>query len=176
MAKIEITILEGANGIKFGSNASEVHNAFGDDFKNYKNKKLTDSDNEFLMKVAKKMSEISGKPASNYKKYLTEDTEFDNDPCDYYPFCMIDYDDNDKFSAIEIYSDKKIQLIVNAIDCSNFNIETLKSLADDFVWDKVETSWISLKKEICIFCPENDKIVECVLFGCPGYYDSLDED
>ena len=175
MAKIDIILLESVNGVKFGSDAEAIHKAFGEDFKNYKDKKLTDSDNEFLLKVAEKMSEISGKPVSNYTKYLTEENELDNDPCDYYPFCMIDYDDNDKFSAIEIYSDKKTDLIVNGIDCSDFNIETLKSLADDFVWDKEETSWTSLKKEICIYCPEDDKTVKCVLFGCPGYYDFLDE-
>ena len=175
MAKIDIILLESVNGVKFGSDAEAIHKAFGEDFKNYKDKKLTDSDNEFLLKVAEKMSEISGKPVSNYTKYLTEENELDNDPCDYYPFCMIDYDDNDKFSAIEIYSDKKTDLIVNGIDCSDFNIETLKSLADDFVWNKEETSWTSRKKEICIYCPEDDKTVECVLFGCPGYYDFLDE-
>lgn len=171
MTKIDIILLESANGVKFGSDAKAVHKAFGDNFKNYKDKKLTDSDNEFLMKVAERMSEITGKPVSNYTKYLTEDTEFDYDPCDYYPFCMIDYDENDKFTAIQIYSDKETNLIVNGTDCSDFNIATLKSLADDFVWEPQDTSWTSYKKEISLYCPENKNTVECVLFGCPGYYD-----
>ena len=172
MTKLDIILLESANGVKFGSDAEAVHKAFGDNFKNYKDKKLTDSDNEFLMKVAEKMSEISGKPVSNYTKYLTEETEFDNDPCDYYPFCMIDYDDNDKFNAISVYADEKTKLFVDGKEY-NFDFATLLTLADDFVEEENKTTYISHSKQISIWCPDGDKRVESILFGCPGYWDSL---
>ena len=38
MAKIEISILKGANGLQFGSDAASVHKTFGNDFKNYEEK------------------------------------------------------------------------------------------------------------------------------------------
>ena len=170
MVKIEITILESANGVKFGSDPSEVHKVFGNSFKNYKNKKLTTSDNDFLLNVAERMAKISGRPVTDYTKYLKEETEFDYDPCDYYFFCMIDYDANEHFNAISVYANHKTTLIVNGKDCSDFNISTLKSFADDFIWDSLTTSWTSYSKQISLFCPENQDIIELVLFGCPEYY------
>ena len=127
------------------------------------------------MKVAEKMSEISGKPVSNYTKYLTEETEFDNDPCDYYPFCMIDYDESDRFNAISVYADEKTKLIVDGKEYS-FDFATLLTLADDFVEEENKTSYISYSKQISIWCPDGDKRVESILFGCPGYWDSFKEE
>ena len=175
MAKIEISILQSANGVKFGSDAAAVHKVFGDNFKNYKDKELTDSDKVFLMKVAEKMSEISGRPVTDYSKYIDEETEFDHDPCDYYPFCMIDYDENDRFNAISIYSDDKTKLFVDGKEYS-FDFETLLTLADDFVEEENKTSYTSYSKQISIWCPDGDKRVESVNFGCSGYWDSLKED
>lgn len=171
MAKIEISILESVNGLKFGSDAAAVHKVFGDNFKNFKDKELTDTDKDFLMKVAERMSEISGRPVTDYSKYIDEKTEFDYDPSDYYPFCMIDYDEKDRFNAISIYSDKKTKLIVNGKEYS-FDLNTLLTLADDFFEEENKTSYISYSKQISIWCPDGDKRVESVLFGCPGYYNS----
>lgn len=170
MAKIEISILKGANGLQFGSDAASVHKMFGNDFKNYEEKELTTSDKDFLMKVAERMSEISGRPVTDYTKYIEEDNEFDHDPCDYYSFACIDYDDNKKFSAISIYSDQKTKLIVDGKDCSSFDLQTLLSLADDFVEEENKTSYTSYTKQIGIWCPDADGRVECILFGKPDYY------
>ena len=175
MNKIEIKILQSANGVKFGSEPSTIHKIFGDNFDNYKDKKLTPSDENFLMQVAERMSEISGKPVSEYSKYFEEDNEFDYDPCDYYSFCLIDYDENDKFNAISIYSNQGTKLIVDGKDYSSFDLQKLLTLADDFVEEENKSSYTSYSKQINIWCPDGDGRVESVLFGCPGYYDKLDK-
>ena len=175
MAKIEISILQSANGVKFGSDAAAVHKVFGDNFKNYKDKELTSEDKDYLLKTAKEFAEMSGRPLSDFTKYINEETEFDYDPCDYYSFCMIDYDENDRFNAISIYSDDKTKLFVDGKEYS-FDFETLLTLADDFVEEENKTSYTSYSKQISIWCPDGDKRVESVNFGCPGYWDSLKED
>ena len=171
MAKIEISLLKSANGVQFASDGDAVHKVFGNNFKNNEKKKLTSADKDFMLKIAERMSKISGQPITDFTKYLDDDYDFDKDTSYYYSFCKIDYDENDKFNAIEIYSDQKTQLIVDGKDCSDFSIAKLRTLADDFVWDSLNTSWVSQSKQIGIYCPENDKTVECVLFGCPSYYD-----
>lgn len=175
MDKIEIAILQSANGVKFGSTPANIHKAFGDDFENFKDKKLSSEDKNFLTEVAKKFSEMSGRPISSFMEYFEEDNEFDYDPCDYYSFCLIDYDDNDKFNAISIYSDQGTQLIVDGKDFSSFDLQKLLTLADDFEEKENKTSYISNSKQIGIWCPDGDGRVESILFGCPGYYDSLND-
>jgi hypothetical protein len=170
MAKIEISILKSVNGLKFGSDADSVHKTFGNRFKNYEDKELSASSMDFLMKTAKEFAEMTGRPLSDFTKYLDESSEFDVDFRDFYSFASIDYDERKRFAAIEIYSDKNTKLIVDGIDCSSFDLETLLSLADDFVVEENNTSYTSYSKQIGIWCPDGDDRVECVLFGEEGYY------
>ena len=170
MVKIEISVLNSANGLNFGSDKDAVHKVFGDNFKNYEDKELSPESIDYLMKTAQEFAEMSGRPVTDFTKYITEDNEFDHDPCDYYPFACIDYDDNKKFSAISIYSDQKTKLIVDGKDCSSFDLQTLLSLADDFVEEEDKTSYTSYTKQIGIWCPDADGRVECILFGKPNYY------
>ena len=113
MAKIEISLLKSANGVQFASDGDAVHKVFGNNFKNNEKKKLTSADKDFMLKIAERMSKISGQPITDFTKYLDDDYDFDKDTSDYYSFCKIEYDENDKFNAIEIYSDQKTQLIVD---------------------------------------------------------------
>lgn len=157
---------------KFGSDKSSVHKAFGNDFEKYEDKELSSKSMDFLMKTAKEFAEMTGRPLSDFTKYFNNDNEFDSDPCDYYSFCKIDYDDNGRFDAIEIYSDQKSELIVDGKDFLDFEIKKLLILADDFVSEENNTSYTSYTKQIGIWCPDGDDRVECVLFGKPGYYQS----
>ena len=171
MVKFEIILLKNVNGLKFGASSQEVHTEFGSEYE-HASEKLTTEDKDFLLEVSKRMSEMSGRPLEDFTKYDKE--EFDSDTSDYYSFCRIDYDE-EGFEAIEIYSDKETKLIVNGKDYSNFDLQTLLTLADDFQEKENKTSYISNSKQIGIWCPDGDGRVESILFGCPGYYDSLND-
>ena len=169
MDKFDVELLKSINGVKFGSKAAEVHKVFGEDFKK-NDRELDDSDKEYLMKIAQRMSEMSGRPIEDFTKYIDKDEDFERDSSDYYSFCRIDYDENDSFECIEIYSDQSSQLIVDGKDFSSFDLKSLLSLADDFVEEEKGTSYTSYTKQIGIWCPDGDGRVECILFGKPGYY------
>ncbi len=169
MDKFNIQVLKSINGVKFGSKASDVHKVFGEDFKK-NDRELDSSDKEYLMKIAQRMSEMSGRPLEDFTKYIDKDEDFERDTGDYYSSCRIDYDENGDFESIEIYSDEGSQLIVDGKNCSNFDLQTLLSLADDFVEEEKSTSYISFTKQIGIWCPDADGRVECILFGKPNYY------
>ena len=171
MAKIEIKLLQGVNGLKFGANASSVHKVFGNNFENDKNKDLTSDDKDYLLKIAKEFSKMSGRPLEEFTKYLDKDMDFEKENSDYYSFCMIDYDYNEKFSAISIYSDQNIQLFVEGKDCSKFDLKTFLSLADDFVIEEEKTIYKSYSRQISVFCPDGDEKVKSITFAIPGYYD-----
>ena len=168
MKKLEIKTLQSVNGVPFGSNKTEVRKAFGKKFEEYPKKaKRTAEFQKGHDEIVQRMAEMAGKTV---EEFLKDIPPVDLQIFDDYPFGMVDYSDNQIFEAIEIPKDYKTNLIVDGIDCSEFNITTLKSLSDDFTWDAENTSWVSLKKEISLYCPENKNTVECVLFGCPGYY------
>ncbi|MBP5567636.1 MAG: hypothetical protein J6X54_00260 [Treponema sp.] len=174
MKKLEIKSLQSVNGVLFGSDKTEVRKQFGSDFEEYpKKEERTLEFEKGYDEIVQRMAKIAGKTVEEFLKGVPP---VDLQVFDDYPFGMIDYSDDQIFEAIEIPSDKGINLIVDGINCSDFNVNTFKSLSDDFVWEPQDTSWTSYKKQISLFCPENDKIVECVLFGCPGYYDSLNEE
>ena len=168
MDKFEVKILNCINHLNFGSSSTEVHKTFGTNFKK-QTEELSKSSKDFLMEVSKRMAAMSGRPLEEFTKYDKED-EFDSDSSDYYSSCRIDYDENDCFECIEIYSDQGSQLIVNGNDFSNFDLQSLLTLADDFVEEENGTSYISYTKQIGIWCPDGDGRVECILFGKPGYY------
>lgn len=177
MAKIEITTLETVNGLKFGATSAQIHKTFGNNYTKNDNKPYSEKDDEFLLEIAKKFSEMTGKPIENYTKYL-DNKEYDFDDTtssDFYTFAKIEYDENNCFEAIEIYSDQKIDLIINGENYSDFNLQKLLTLADDFVSEENNTSYTSYSKQIGIWCPDGDDRVECILFGRAGYYDNLDE-
>lgn len=170
MAKFVIEVLSCVNNLKFGATAKEVHKTFGSDFRKY-TEELSDSSKNFIFEVTKRMAEMTGKSIEEFTRY-DNDNEFDSDPCDYYSFCKIDYDDNGRFDAIEIYSDQESELIVDGKDFSDFELKKLLTLADDFVSEENNTSYTSYTKQIGIWCPDGNDRVECVLFGKPGYYQS----
>ena len=168
--KLEIKTLQSVNGVPFGSNKTEVRKAFGEKFEEYPKKaKRTAEFQKGHDEIVQRMAEMAGKTV---EEFLKDIPPVDLQIFDDYPFGMVDYSDNQIFEAIEIPKDYKTNLIVDGIDCSDFNITTLKSLADDFIWDAENTSWVSLKKEISLYCPYKKTAVECLLIGCPGYYDS----
>ena len=168
MADFYINVLKDVNGLKFGSKPSEVHKVLGANFKK-NSSELSDSSKDFLLEVSKKMAEMSGRPLEDFTKYDNYD-EFDSDTSDYYPECKIEYDDNDFFEAIEIYSDKHSRLIIKGKDYSDFNLKSLLTLADDFVSEEKNTLFRSYSSQISIWCPDGDGRVECILFGTSGYF------
>ena len=169
MAKIEIETLRSVNGIPFGSNKTEVRKTFGASFKEHPKKiKETEESKKSYDQIVERMAKMAGQTVEEFVKDVPP---VNSRIYDEYLFGMINYSRNQIFESIEIPSDQKTQLIVDGKDCSDFSIAKLKTLADDFVWDSLNTSWMSQSKQIGIYCPENDKTVECVLFGCPGYYE-----
>lgn len=173
MAKLEISVLKGVNGARFGFSSTIVHRALGDDYKKEKTREMTQKDKDFLNWVDQQFAEMSGRPIEEFSKYNDDKYDFDDkDKSDYYPFCRIDYDENDKFEAIEIYSDQQTELIIDGKDCSDFELHKLLSLADDFVSEENNTAWTSYSKQIGIWCPDGNSRVECILFGKNGYYDN----
>ena len=170
MDKLEIITLQSVDGVTFGSTRKEVRKHFGNDFEEFP-KKVTQTE-EFKKgyeEIVKRMAEMAGKTVEEFTKDVPKPNPRILDD---YPFGMINYSDELIFEAIEIPSDYKTNLIVDGIDCSDFNITTLKSLSDDFTWDAENTSWVSLKKQISLYCPYKKTAVDCLLVGCPGYYDS----
>lgn len=103
---------------------------------------------EFLNWVDEQFLEMSGRPIENFEKYDTDD-DFD-DNYDSYDEFRIEYNRDNKFEAIEVYADKKVELIVYGKDCSDFSVDGLKALADDFEWDSDNTAWTSYSKQIGI--------------------------
>ena len=174
MAELNVIPLRGVNDIHFGADSARVHRTLGKPEKSSENRELSQSNMDFLMDVCKRMSEMSGRPLSDYTKYIDSD---DYDPVppdennDYYDFCRVDYDKKGCFECIEIYADEDVKLTVDGKDCSDFNLQTLLTLADDFVEEEDGAAWASESKQIGIWCPDGK--VECILFGRPGYYDQL---
>lgn len=172
MAKVEICLLKSVNGVSFGSIPEIVHKALGNDFTKKEEREMTSSDKDFLNWVNQEFSEMTGRPIEDFSKY-DDDEEYsfdDSDKSDYYSFCRIDYDDNDKFEALEVYSDQNTELIIDGNDYSDFDLQKLLSLSDDFISEENNTSWTSYSKQIGIWCPDGNNNVECILFGKPGYY------
>jgi len=172
MAKLEISVLKGVNGANFGSNSTIIHKVLGDKFKNSESRELSSSDKEFLDWVNQEFANMSGRPIEDFSKY-DDNIKYnfdDSGKSDFYPFCRIDYDDNDKFEAIEIYSDQHTKLIIDENDYSDFDLKKLLTLADDFISEENNTAWTSYSKQIGVYCPDGDDRVECILFGGEGYY------
>lgn len=178
MAKLVIEILKSVNGVAFGATEESIHKHLGNDFTTEKKMENSQDNDDFLLEVAMQFSEMTGKPVETYTKYLDDEQyDFENSgSSDSYSFARIDYDENKKFEAIEIYSDQQTELIIDGNDYSDFNLTQLLTLADDFVSEENNTAWTSYSKQIGIWCPDGDSRVECILFGCPGYYDCLEKE
>lgn len=101
-------------------------------------------------------------------------SEFDEDT-DTYNLVQIEYED-DIFVAATIYAQDMKHLSVWEHDCPDLEIEKILTLAKDFEWDQEDTSWTSRSKQISIYCSEGPRKLDSITFGCPGYFDFLDEE
>lgn len=174
MAKLIIESLKSVNGVYFGSSKEKIHTHLGNNYETEEEQKKSQDNDDFLLEVAKQFSEMTGKTVETYTKYL-DDKQYDfddSDNSDYYPFCRIDYDNNDHFESIEVYADQQTELIIDDKDFSDFDLKELLTLADDFVSEENNTAWTSYSKQIGIWCPDGNEKVECILFGKTGYYNS----
>lgn len=175
MAKIEVEVLKSINSVKFGASSDTIHKILGNDFNKGETEENPLDNQEYLLAVCKKMSEMTGRPVEEFKKYIESNknelgASDSSDKSDYYKFCRIDYTNSNKFEAIEIYSNCDTELIINGTDYSDFDLKKLLTLSNDFKSEENGTSYISYSKQIGIWCPDSDNKVESILFGRPGYY------
>ena len=178
MSKITIIPLKSLNGIPFGASKEEVRKVLGNNYENSielreKNKKAFNSEPVKLLEdsIRSLYKEMGKDPASFEWPDISEFVE----DCDTYPNVQVEYQEN-KFVSATIYASSLRNLTIWNHDCSDFEIEKLLTLADDFEWDEEETSWTSLSQQISIYCALDKRKMDSILFGCPGYYDSLDKE
>lgn len=168
MHKLEIKTLASINGINFGSTRIEVRKHFGSNFEEFPKKlKETPEEKKEYDEIVKRMAQMSGKTVEDFLKGVPD---LPPEIFDDYSFAMFNYNNDFNLESVEIPSDKKVKLIVDGIDISNFELKKIKTLADDFVSEENNTAWTSYSKQIGIYCPDGDDRVECILFGGEGYY------
>jgi len=178
MNKISIIPLKSLNGIPFGVSKEEVRKVLGSNYENSiemreKNRNAFNSEPVKLLGDAiKSLYKEMGKDPDSFE--WPDISEFVED-CDTYSGVQVEYKDN-KFVSATIYPHNIINFTILDHDCSDFEIEKLLTLAEDFEWDAEDTTWISRSKQIGIYCALDKRKMDSILFGRPGYYDFLDEE
>ncbi|MBP1566616.1 MAG: hypothetical protein J6A58_12800 [Oscillospiraceae bacterium] len=99
--------------------------------------------------------------AKEFKK-----TSFSKTTTDDFGFCHVYYNVNDEFEAIEIFNEVDVK-INDVIVFPNNDISVLKSMFADFEDD--EDGTICKSQSIGVYAPDGE--MECILFGCIGYYE-----
>lgn len=87
---------------------------------------------------------------------------------DLYTGCILEYDKNNKFKSIEVIKNETELLVINGVDCSDFEVKKILSLADDF--EKNESGYFSNSLQISIWIPEEEGEIESIYFGRPGAF------
>lgn len=170
MASVKITLLKSFNEIPYLTEKSKVREILGPDFENLietreKNRELLKSKEIMSLKdTIQALYKEMGK--GNFE--WPDISEFEED-CDVYPLYQILYDDN-KFDAVIIFPDKLTGFQINGVDCSDFELEKILTLSNDFEWEDLTTSWISKKVSVGIFCPDSKRKIYSITFARPGYY------
>lgn len=180
MDRVTIIPLKSVNGVPFGAKKEDVRKALGSDYKNSletieKNKILNPDEQKALDEVEnsiKALYQEMGKDPNSFEWPDISEYEEDNDT---YNLVQIEYED-DIFVSATIYAQDMKHLSVWGHDCSDLEIEKILTLAKDFEWDQEDTSWTSRSQQIGIYCSEGPRKIDSITFGCPGYYDFLDEE
>jgi len=180
MDKVTIIPLKSVNGVPFGTKKEDVRKALGPDYENSldiikKNESLNQDQQKALDEVEnaiKALYQHMGKDPNSFE--WPDISEFEEDT-DTYNLVQIEYED-DIFVAAAIYAQDLKHLTIWNHDCSDLEIEKILTLAEDFEWDQEDTSWTSRSKQISIYCSEGPRKIDSITFGCPGYFDFLDEE
>ena len=178
MDRVTIIPLKSVNGVPFGATKEEVRKVLGSDYENSvelreKNKDVFDSPEiKQLEESLKALYQEMGKDPNSFEWPDISEYEEDNDT---YNLVQIEYED-DIFVSATIYAQDMKYLSVWGHDCSDLEIEKILTLAKDFEWDQEDTSWTSRSKQISIYCSEGPRKLDSITFGCPGYFDFLDEE
>jgi len=170
MDKINITTLKNVNNIAFGLTRPVVRILIGEKYTSSQKKQDSEEIQNLIDEITIKMAEIEGVSVENFIKSCPDETIFDEITDTYNDF-RIEYDENYKFVSIEIFADKKRELTIDNINCSDYSVDTLLSLATDFKWDPENSSYTSLNKQVSIWCPENKNKVETILIAKNHYYE-----
>ncbi len=171
MIQLNIKTTDSVNGIYFALPRDMCRNLFKLPYKENPGKQyLKDPD---WADIAKDMMEIMASiKGVSYEKFVAGVPDIQDNIYDSYEGFHVFYNKDFQFEAIELYnSGSKVNFTVDGIDCSDFKINTLLSLADDFVYDEKDTTWESQSKSIRIWCPNGKNNVEAVLFGHDEYFD-----
>lgn len=177
MNSISIIPLKSLNGIPFFTKKDEVRKYLGMNFENSielrnRNKEVFNSKEiKALEDTIKALYKEMGKNPNSFE--WQDISEFVEDS-DTYPLFQIGYED-DKFVTVTIYKNNIKHITIMNHDCSDFELEKIMTLATDFKWDRINTSWVSISKQISLFCPENKREIDNITFACSGYYNDLEE-
>ena len=177
MDNVTIIPLESVNGVPFGVSKDAVRKALGPDYENSletieKNKNVFESKEiKEIEESFKALYQHIGKNPDTFE--WPDISEFEADT-DTYNLVQIEYE-NDKFVSATIYAQDLKHLTIWDQDCSDFEIEKVLTLAKDFEWDEEDTTWLSKSRQIAIYCSEGKRKIDSITFGCPGYYDFLNE-
>ena len=178
MDKLTIIPLKSVNGVHFGATKNEVRKVLGSDYENSieeMNKPMNQEEKKAINAVEdaiKALYQHMGKDPNSFEWPDISEFEEDNDT---YNLVQIEYEEN-KFVSATIYVQDIKHLTVFDYDCSDFEIEKILTLAKDFVWDEEDTTWLSKSRQIAIYCSEGKRKIDSITFGCPGYFDYLEED
>jgi len=172
MAKLDIKILNSVNGIPFFTSKEQTRKAFGSEYVNtLENKANQNEVNEALSIIEEKIKEVYEEMGKDSKLFEWPDLSQYESDIDRYSYFDLEYDKQGRFVSVTLDAEKTKSLFINDKDCSSFEIKELLKIANDFVWDSINTAYTSSSKQISIWCPEGKNKVESILFGCPGYYD-----
>ena len=180
MKKIKIVLNLSVNGIPFFTPKEQVRKILGKpDYNSIENQPPEEE-----VEAAKKMlegpiKELYKKMGKNSDSFEWPDiSEYETD-FDQYGSFLFEYNEQRQFVSVSINVDEGIAFELDGKEYSNFDLKTLLSLADDFVMEEEDTTFISFSKQIVIGLDFAGGKVETILFGCPNYYspeDFLDHD
>ena len=160
------------NDIYFGLCRDMVRNKFNLPYKLAEHHLQDPEIKELVNQFIDKMVEISGHSRQSFLDAVRTAEEFqkERDFVDYYEEFHVCYDSEEQFEAIEFFPGFDYKLIVDGKDYSDFKIENLRKMSDDFIYTK-EDGYTSYSKQIAFRPSAEDKtIAESICFGCDGYF------
>ncbi|MCR5698549.1 MAG: hypothetical protein K6G52_02780 [Treponemataceae bacterium] len=174
MAKPRIEILNSFEYIPFGAKKEDVRNILQDPYVNSNESLPSKEEVEPAMKIVeekiKELFEVMGRDPDSFEWPETPVSDVDR-----YESFWLEYNDKTELVAATVFPEKCEGMIINGREFNGFKIKELLTLADDFVWEKLDTSYTSYSKQIAIYCPEGKNKIENIMFGCPGYFEPAQE-
>ncbi|MBR5032461.1 MAG: hypothetical protein IKX70_02175 [Treponema sp.] len=171
MDNVFIEFTKSVNGIPFFTKKAEVRKILGKPDTN----SIEDSPPESEVNRAMELMEVAIKEA--YKKMGKDPSsfrwpdisEYESD-WDTYGHVQFEYDKQEKLIAVIILAERTGSFNLNGKEYNSFKLEDFLALSDDFIKEEEGAAYVSHSLQIGIWCPNMDKKIESILFGCPGYY------